>query len=154
MHCMKAAELMTDAFFFRKGCHGCFFLLIQLPSHAKTGCAIMVSITCCTPCFLPCTNRAAQCGRPSFFSRSRTNTQTVIVKLMIFYDWSTKIIKSMIIEKKTTTLSSHLIHQLHLCLVKDSDIWCLENQGQDHCICHQQGLCINTLGWVSILPAT
>jgi hypothetical protein len=103
---MKAAEPTTDAFLFRKGRHGCFFIIIQPPSHAKTGCAIMVSITRRAPRFPPRANtRVEQLnveGRP--FSRSRTDTQTVVIKSMNYFNRSTKIIKSMIIKKKTTTL--------------------------------------------------
>jgi hypothetical protein len=58
MHCIKATEPSTDAFSFRKRVPWMFFIIIQLPSHAQTGCAIMVSIMCRALLFLPCTNQA------------------------------------------------------------------------------------------------
>jgi hypothetical protein len=56
-------------------------------------------------CATPGTNRAAQRGAKAvLFSRSRNDTQTNVIKSMNFYNRSTKILKAMIIKKKTTTL--------------------------------------------------
>jgi uncharacterized membrane protein YbaN (DUF454 family) len=110
--CMNASHesCTTDdrCLFVQKRVPWMFFIIIQPPSHAKMDAPSWWAsrAACCIFCQHAPIEQLNVEGHP--FLRSRTDTQTVIIKSMNFYNRSTTIIKSMIIKKKTTTLSLYV----------------------------------------------